>query len=162
MLKLVVSGCQMGADLGGIKAAKDCGFATGGYMPLGYLTEDGPKPEYATLYNAVELSSANYVERTYKNVEESDGTIRFAKDFLSRGEICTQNALRKYNKLNFDINVTLPLPIPEEIVHWILINDIKTLNIAGNRESVCPGIEKNVYNFLTKVFTLLKKQECVT
>jgi hypothetical protein len=52
-----VSGFNTGADFAAIKAAKDNGMETSGYMPKGYRTEKGTKPEYAELYGAVEHSN---------------------------------------------------------------------------------------------------------
>jgi hypothetical protein len=38
-------------------------------MPRGYLTEDGPRPEFAELYGAAETSSASYPPRTRMNAQ---------------------------------------------------------------------------------------------
>ena len=52
-IKKIISGFQTGADIGGILAAKRLGLETGGTMPKGFRTEDGPRPEFAELYGAV-------------------------------------------------------------------------------------------------------------
>jgi hypothetical protein len=49
MLDRIIGGFQGGADQGAIRAAKALGVPTGGYMPLGFLTEAGPRPEFAEL-----------------------------------------------------------------------------------------------------------------
>jgi hypothetical protein len=47
MLEHVISGFQIGVDQGAMRAAKAAGIPTGGAMPKGFLTEDGPRPEFA-------------------------------------------------------------------------------------------------------------------
>jgi hypothetical protein len=46
-------------------------------MPLGYLTEEGPRPEFAELYGAREMATADYRARTEENVRRSDATVWF-------------------------------------------------------------------------------------
>jgi hypothetical protein len=46
----IISGGQTGVDRGALKAAKAAGLETGGWMPRGWLSEDGPHPEFAELY----------------------------------------------------------------------------------------------------------------
>jgi hypothetical protein len=47
MIERVIAGGQTGADQAGWRAARASGIATWGFMPLGFLTEDGPRPEFA-------------------------------------------------------------------------------------------------------------------
>jgi Circularly permutated YpsA SLOG family len=54
MPERVITGGQTGADQAGLRAAKAFGIATGGFMPRGFLTEDGPRPDFSELYGAVE------------------------------------------------------------------------------------------------------------
>ena len=79
MLIQVISGGQTGADLGGLIAARAFSLRTGGWMPMGFLTLDGPQPDLAKLYGLQEHSSASYPPRTRRNVQQSDATIRFAQ-----------------------------------------------------------------------------------
>jgi hypothetical protein len=155
MIDLVISGGQTGADIGGIKAAKHCGLKTAGYMPNGWITQDGKKPEYAELYGMFEYPIRGYSARTEGNVEASDGTIRLARNFFSPGELCTMKFIKKHNKPHLDISID-SLPTVENVVAWIKQNNIKRLNIAGNSEKTAPGIEKIVFDFLCKVF-----KECI-
>lgn len=147
----IISGFQTGADIGGIKAAYDNGFETGGTMPDGYRTEEGSKPEYAKLYNATTDSKKNYNNRTMLNVVNSDATIIF--DYTrSKGskltlELCKIH-LKPYLYITKDVSVN-------EIINFIRQHNPFVLNIAGNRESVCNGIEKKVYNIMNEVFKQL-------
>jgi hypothetical protein len=49
MIAKVQSGGQTGTDVAGVRAARRLGIPTGGVMPKGWKTLDGPRPEYATM-----------------------------------------------------------------------------------------------------------------
>jgi hypothetical protein len=55
MLDRIITGGQTGADQAAWRAAHAFAIPTGGWMPLGFLTEDGPRPEFAELHGAVEM-----------------------------------------------------------------------------------------------------------
>lgn len=154
MLNKVVSGFQTGSDIGGVIAASGFGIATGGWMPRGFLTESGPRPEYAGRYGAKEHSSPKYPPRTYANVNDSDATIRLAHDLDSPGEACTLDAIRAIKKPHVDVDLRGNAR-PEEVADFIRRYDVGTLNVAGNRESKFPGITGEVIEFMERVFTLL-------
>lgn len=152
MVIKVISGAQTGADIGGLIAAKKFGLETGGWIPKGFITLNGNKPEYAELYGIQELESNKYPPRTYANVRDSDGTLRFAKYFDSPGELCTFKAIKQYNKPYFDCNILNPFPI-KNVIKWIDDNNIKILNIAGNTEKTAPGIQKYVEESIAELLT---------
>lgn len=164
MIKKIVSGFQTGADIGAIKAAHDLGVETGGWMPKGYKTLDGPRPAYADLYGAQEHSSSNYAERTWDNILDSDGTIRIAADFNSPGEKCTLNGIKNHNKPYLDVDVSdwkWSLDNKKQILlhcghifGFTLSNKIEVLNIAGNSENTYSGIEAIVYEIITKLLRI--------
>ena len=72
----VVSGGQTGADQAGWRAARASGLPIGGWMPRGYETEAGSRPEFARDFGAVALEGG-YRQRTQDNVRDSDATIWF-------------------------------------------------------------------------------------
>ena len=80
MLKKIISGGQTGADQGGLEAAEKLSLSTGGKMPRGFKTEDGPDPKLASRFGLGELASAEYPPRTRYNVVDSDGTVIFGRD----------------------------------------------------------------------------------
>lgn len=127
---LVISGGQRGSDQGGLAAAVDMGLPTGGYVPKGWITLNGPMPELSKL-GLIEHKSPKYSPRTYSNVKESDGTIRLAYDFTSPGERCTLKAINFYEKPYFDVDLRDPTFI-FDITKWIDDNNIRVLNVAGN------------------------------
>jgi len=155
MIEKIISGGQTGADEGGLIAGKRLGLKTGGTMPKDFRTLDGNRPEFSELYGVTEHSSWAYPPRTEDNVNNSDGTIRFAANFNSPGEKCTLKFINKHLKPHFDVDIDDPIPI-RDFIDWININDIKVLNVAGNSERTTLGIKDFVVNFL---MSALKEQQ---
>lgn len=154
----VISGGQIGADIAGLRLAKRLGIETGGWMPMGFKTLVGNKPEYQAEYNLVDCNTEDYPTRTEYNVKDSDGTVRFAYDFESPGERCTLKAIKKYSKPYFDVllygmpsNHYYTVQAPEELAEWIFDNGINVLNVAGNANQ---RIEDTVERFLFRALAL--------
>ena len=140
MLRKIISGGQTGADRGGLEAGKKLGLQTGGTAPRGYRTEKGPDLSLKNL-GVTEHGSANFRPRTVRNVEDSDGTVWF-------GMTDTPGALAT---LQTAITLDKPLllnPLPGVLREWIAKNNIQVLNVAGNRESLHPGLQQEVEAFL--------------
>src|ERR1035437_3168023 len=148
MIEKIISGGQTGADIAGLKFARDNGIPTGGSAPKGFMTEAGSNPELRDLYNLGELNG-NYMDRTIQNVMDADGTVIFAEKMTDGSRLTLDICIKE--KKPYLLN-----PTREEFIAWISDNDIRILNIAGNRESVAPGIEKRVYNFLHKALVQKK------
>lgn len=155
MITKVVSGGQTGADRAGLIAAKKAGIPTGGWIPKGALTEEGSKPELLTEYGLQETLSKEYAFRTELNVKMADATLRFAANWSSPGEKCTLKAIKKHKKLHYDVDIRETNICEEEmdaLVDWLFINNIKILNVAGNKETTAPGIGLWVEKFLDELF----------
>jgi hypothetical protein len=152
----VISGAQTGADVAGLFVAKKMGFETGGLMPKGFITLNGPRPEYAEMFGVREHTSSNYAPRTYANVASADGTIRLAFDFSTTGEVCTFKAITQYKKPYIDVDLKSPRSV-EEVIKWISDNNIKVLNVAGNSEKTHPGTQLAAGKYLKELFELLAK-----
>lgn len=157
MLKKIISGGQTGADVGGLIAAKLHGIETGGWMPQGYRTLVGPRPQYAKLFNIKEHSEYGYKPRTWKNIEDSDGTIRIAANFDSAGEKCTLNGIMHHGRPHFDVDIDPKIEKiyrdqVEECFEWIVNNNISILNIAGNSASTWVNARPYTTAFLSYVF----------
>jgi hypothetical protein len=144
----IISGGQSGADQGGLEAAAALGIETGGMMPRGFLTEYGPAPEVASAYGLCETSSPEYPPRTRLNIANSDGTLIFG-DCLSPGTQLTSKHCFAVGKpclvVSWSPNWSMPT---DEFLRWLRINSIAILNVAGNRESKNPGIQKACREFL--------------
>ena len=54
MVRKIISGGQTGADQAGLAVAKRLGIPTGGFVPKGFLTEAGPRPDLAAEYGLEE------------------------------------------------------------------------------------------------------------
>lgn len=159
-LRKVISGGQSGADIAGLQTAKKFGYETGGTMPFGYKTLDGPKPDYKMLYGVQVHTSSSYPPRTQQNVRDSDGTLRLAYDFESPGEICTHKAIKKFKKPHFDVNLFDPEPI-SSVITWISCHRIEVLNVAGNAEQTSPGVNAAACRYLEELFEALKESKDV-
>lgn len=135
------------------------GLETGGWIPKGFKTELGSQPELSK-YGLVEHVSDKYPPRTYANVRDSDATIRFAVSFETAGEKCTLKAVEQYGKPHLDILIKLPdnsSMTSDDVAQRLIELNVEVLNVAGNRESTCPGIEEFATSFLTDVIKKMNK-----
>ena len=156
LLLKIISGGQTGADTGGLIAAQKAGIRTGGCAPKGFITEDGSNPELGSVYGLYESNSDQYPARTKENVSKSDATIIFTKG-NSPGSALTKRTCENLKRSVLMLN---PDTIGAEKQVGDFIRSLKAkmgraivLNIAGNRESGNPGIEKKVENILYAVFS---------
>ena len=147
MLK-IISGGQTGADRAALDAALKLGISCGGYCPKGRKSEDGVIPEK---YPLTETATANYPERTALNVRNSDGTLILTIDAADRGTSLTIDLCKRYDKPCVVINLFDEKP-ETDIREWLHQNNVSVLNVAGNRESISPGIHDKAYEFLMQVF----------
>jgi hypothetical protein len=154
MLTRVVSGGQSGVDLAALDAAKELGIATGGWLPRGMLTEDGPRPEYAELYGMLEMETKSYPDRTKANVRDSDATLIVVRTKpLTGGTKLTRDTAGNFGKLWLAVDIDHPEAKgwTKTVRDWIDFNKILTLNVAGPRESKLPGIYADAKAFLLEV-----------
>jgi len=140
----IVSGGQTGADLGALIAARDLRIPTGGFAPKGWLTEDGPQEALLRSFGLIECEEDGYPPRTRRNVVHSDGTL-LVGEYQSGGSQLTYKIAKELKKPLFLLACKNPHATPNadriaEFRDWIRRYDIKTLNVAGNRESEMPGI----------------------
>ena len=147
MLK-IISGGQTGVDRAALDVALKLGIQCGGYCPKGRKSEDGTIPEK---YPLTETQSDNYPERTELNVKTADATLILIAGNPDRGTQLTIDLCKRHNKpcLVVDLNDEKALA---DVTSWIQQNNINTLNVAGNRESISPGIYKSAFEFLVRVF----------
>ena len=149
-LQRVVSGGQTGVDRAALDVALEAGLEIGGWCPAGRRAEDGRVPER---YPLVETPSAEPEERTEWNVRDSDGTLAVFIGSLRGGtELAVQTAHRLAKPL---LVVDLARPTdPAEVARWIAVLGIRTLNVAGPRESESRGIYRRALPLLRGVFGL--------
>jgi hypothetical protein len=114
------------------------------------MTEDGPKQVLLESFGLVEHPVPGYPPRTEKNVTDAQATIRFALDFGTAGEKLTARYCKQHDRPVLSINVRNPEPI-EEVVEWLERHNVEVLNVAGNRETTCPGLAKFVAGYMATV-----------
>jgi hypothetical protein len=153
----IVSGGQTGADMGALKAAKNKEIPTGGCLPNGCKTENGSDPTLKIKFNMYESSSSDYKVRTEENVRRTDATV-ILSGVKSRGSELTKSLCGKLGKdcLLIDPN---DVKASEKIMDFVKQISLRKerkiiLNVAGNRESKSPGIEKKTAEILEKCFSL--------
>ena len=158
MLRRVISGGQTGADLAGLLAARKVGIETGGWIPKGWLTELGPRPVLKKL-GLREHTSDKYPPRTKQNILDSDATLIIA-EHLDRGSALTRDLCYRLHKPVFHISLNDMEDSErtvQEVVHWLEKRHVQVINIAGNRESRSPGLQRQATTFLTKLFSVLQR-----
>jgi Circularly permutated YpsA SLOG family len=125
------------------------GIATGGWMPEGFLTEAGHRPDFAEMFGALEMPGGGYPERTRANARDSDATIWFGDPDRPGGRT-TLRACTGFGTPVYLVNEILTQP--SEVAAWIEAGEVGVLNVAGNRESTEPGVGQRVERFLVAVF----------
>lgn len=148
MLRKIISGGQTGADQGGLEAARDLDLETGGKVPLGFKTENGPMPELGPRYGLEELASHEYPPRTRYNVVDSDATVIFGRT-SETGSRMTRRMCKESHKPCLTIE-----EFDDDSLNllrtFVALYNVETLNVAGNRESKFPGLQRKVRNYLVE------------
>ena len=148
-LERIISGGQTGADRGALDAAIALGIPHGGRCPRGRRAEDGEIP---ACYALEESASEDYKVRTRENVESADGTLILSRGTLSGGSLLTAQLAEQLGKplLIVDLGSAAPRLAAEadELDAWLLRHGVRTLNVAGPRESEAEGIGEQARAFL--------------
>jgi hypothetical protein len=153
------SGGQTGADLAGLLAAERCGIKTGGWAPKGYRTEKGKQFILKTRFGLKEHGDWRYDPRTRLNVEESDVTVILSPISNSSGTkltigACNNTQPKKPYLLISDVsNAELCI---EDIANFLEQHKPNIINVAGNRETVYPGLTRIGRDILTQAFEWYK------
>lgn len=164
MTKLkIISGGQTGADMGALIAAKELGVETGGTAPKGYRTEKGKNPTLETVFGLEQSISPDYPVRTVANVRDSDVSVVLSCDTQSAGTAQTISCCRNCKKdftVNNPFNPFAVFEIYDFLQEKIAASrkDTFVINVAGNRESVYPGIEAKVSEVMAEVIRKLNER----
>jgi predicted Rossmann fold nucleotide-binding protein DprA/Smf involved in DNA uptake len=144
VIERIVSGGQTGVDRAALDAAQALGIPCGGWCPRGRRAEDGVIP---SRYPLRETPRTAYPERTEWNVRDSDGTLVFTWGAPSGGTALTIRLARRYRRpcLVVDLKRTSSMTA---IGSWLAAHGIRSLNVAGPRESEAPGIQDRVFSLL--------------
>lgn len=135
----IISGGQTGADRAALDFAIASDYSHGGWAPRGREAEDG---RIALKYQLTELPEGGYRQRTRRNVEDSDGTLIVNLGALDGGTLATKIFAEKAGKPLFVAQVDdgVTAEMAAGVLAWLRAHDIKTLNVAGPRESKRPRI----------------------
>lgn len=152
-LRRIISGGQTGVDQAALAAAKALSLETGGFIPRGFRTESGPRPDLGETYGLKPTPEYSYPPRTKLNVFCSDGTFLFGQ--ASPGINLTQHlcitSIKPHTRIAWlpDMGSLIGFAIfHDQLLDFINIHRIETLNVAGNREEKNPGIYAACFEFL--------------
>lgn len=146
-LEKIISGGQTGADKAGLVAARMLNITTGGLAPKNYKTEAGSDKDLKDVFGLDQDTVEGYQHRTEENVKSADATVIFAER-VSAGSTLTARYCVKLEK------PFIVMPLADQLVKFLEENNVKTLNVSGNRESVSPGISVRVIDILKKAIAL--------
>jgi len=171
VIEKIISGGQTGADEAGLEIADEMGLKFGGTAAYGYnqQPEKGKNIPNYKLRDYYRLKQGKktirivkdtnkywddfYSDRTAENVKNSSGTVWFGHitEDEKRGYGLTERAT-KANDKPFLVN-----PTEKELADWIVKNDIRILNVAGNREYLNVGVKNRTKKTIREALELLRK-----
>jgi len=144
VIRKIVSGGQTGVDRAGLDVAISLDIPHGGWCPKGRRAEDGIIP---AVYQLQETPTADYKQRTKWNVRDSDGTLVLTRGEPTGGTALTIKLAAEHHKPSLVLDLE-ESHAPDTVRTWIAESRIGVLNIAGPRESGCPGIHDQAAAFL--------------
>ena len=150
IVQKVVSGGQTGVDRAALDVALELGLARGGWCPKGRKAEDG---RIAPQYPLKETPSVEYEQRTEWNVRDSDGTLVLTWGRPTEGTAFTIEVARRLGKPCLVIDLAAQTS-GTTVCTWAQDHEIRTLNVAGPRESKSPGIHAHARQFLRQLLSL--------
>jgi len=145
----VISGGQTGVDRSALDVALELGVPAGGWCPKGRKAEDG---SLASRYPLTETPSEQYRQRTEWNVRDSDGTLVLTRGAPAEGTAYTIEAARKLGKPCLVLDLS-GAPSQSAAQAWAEEHKVRVLNVAGPRESKCPGIYAQAAQFLRAILS---------
>lgn len=163
MIKKIVSGGQTGPDRAALDVAIKLGIPHGGWCPRGRKAEDGDIPDLYQLQcptgDSEDKETNIYNERTKLNIRDSDGTLILVPSIpvpktITDGTNLTIQEVKDKRKPYLMIDLS-KVQDPDLVVRWVRSYKIKTLNIAGPRESQSPGVYAASFKFLEKTLSVL-------
>jgi hypothetical protein len=146
-LVTIVSGGQTGVDRAALDVAIAHAIPHGGWCPRGRRAEDGPIP---SRYLLREHASADYAARTEQNVLDSDATLVLAVGMPRDGTALTVRLATRHERPCLTVDLDHP-PTAASVLEWLRRHAVRTLNVAGPRESTHPGIHDRASAFLDRI-----------
>jgi hypothetical protein len=141
---LILSGGQTGADQGALWAARALLIPTAGWAPFGFKTETGPAPGLAD-YGLTE-HPGGYAARTRANVADAHAVLVIGK--RSPGSMLTLREAEGQGRPHLWLRPEDRADWRAFLAEWLDDEEPARLLVAGNRESVWPGIGERVERLL--------------
>lgn len=135
-------------DRAALDVALELGIPCGGWCPRGRLAEDGT---LAARYPLAETPSEDPAERTGWNVRDSDGTLVILRGPAEGGTLLTVRLARRLGRPCPILDLAAPVD-HGRVVACLERSRIRTLNVAGPRESERPGIGAEATALLRRLF----------
>ena len=154
----IITGGQTGVDQAALKAALDCGKGIGGWCPPGRACESGAIPAEFPLRETEQERSERAPGiprslRTERNVRDAEAVLILLPQSMAPdpGTRWTRDCATHFHK---PLLVADPFDASNQaiILQWIRASQPGILNVAGPAESRFPGIYKETYSLLKKVF----------
>lgn len=147
-------------DRAALRAARAHGVPAGGWCPAGGWAEDLPDPP-GVLAEHPELrptASADPAERTRRNVRDSDATlvVGAAGCAPSAGTDLTRATARSLGRPWAEVDAGDPGAVAAVGALVAGLPDGYRLNVAGPRESECPGVGAATRRLLDALLPLLR------
>jgi len=151
-IEKIISGGQTGVDRAALDWAINVGVQHGGWCPKGRLAEDGRIPSY---YDLTETPSDDYAIRTEWNVRDSDATIIMSLHCsLSGGTELTQMLAVALGKPWMHVVADSGIDqATKQVRDFLSEYSVKSLNVAGPRESEEPGVGRFAMDILSRLLT---------
>ncbi len=143
----IVSGGQTGVDRAALDVALALRLPCGGWCPRGRRAEDGAIP---ARYPLRETVSSGYPERTRRNVEDTDGTLILARGTPRGGTALTLRLARAAGRPVLVVDLSAD-PDAGAARRWLDAQRIRSLNVAGPRESDNAGVGAQASRYLLLV-----------
>jgi len=137
IFKKIISGGQTGVDRAALDWAIHNNIAHGGWCPKGRRAEDGVIPN---CYEMQETNSEGYMQRTKRNIQDSDATLIISLEAkLTGGSKFTYEYATRFAKPC--LHVYPDSKWHEQVKVFFETNWIQILNVAGPRNSIVPNIK---------------------
>ena len=144
-IRRIISGGQTGADRAGLDFGPARGIPTGGWCPKGRRAEDGVVP---ARYPLLKHAQSSYQPRTVQNIAAADFTVVFSRAPLGPGSRFTLEQCRRLGKPHLWLRHFPDADADANLLRWALRDFDGILNVAGSRESKCPGMYQHVLKVL--------------
>lgn len=162
MYVIITSGGQAGVDRGALLAALNTGVEYTGWVPKGGRCEDSA-PILSMFPCLRETATGDYRVRTELNVRDTDVTLIVTMDgrISSPGSRLTQQLCEQYRRPYRVCTIRQgEMLLLQLFMNWR--QPVLRINVAGVRESRCPGIQEQTRWMLIRVIKQARQRGLLT